>query len=684
MASPPSKRRREKESKGGGELASPPSKRRRKKESKGGGDLASRPSKRRLTKESKGGGDSLRNMSPLVVFAHGAGASSSSDWMIRWKEMLGNALNAVEVVTFDYPYISGGKRKAPPEAEKLVEYHSDIVRRAAAKHPGHPLILVGKSMGSRVSCMVAVKEDIRTSAIVCLGYPLKGGKDGLCPLDRLATVQKKMKSDNALHVIDGGDHSFKIGKKFLQSSGSSQAEAEEQAVKAIAEFISKSIESLRHMDSQLEALDTRLLGNIDATDARVVPASSFKKRGPAKGASLDVQPDRKKVLKTNEFGQPNEDCPNHRHFASHIGVLTRTHIPIIYQDFRQVPREHIQTVTDTLSQFYEFESQSWDASLIYITHRINETWRNYKKRLTAKYIKDNDPAVVRDGPVPPGISMEDWRVFVDQHSTEQFKCASARNKGNRAKLKGPACLGRRSMAVTRHKMAMERNLTSDAEVGRGDVYLRAHTSKDKVVQFPDLAEKLNELYSSNPASRMTDVDDALTQLLGPDSRGRMRGLGCSVGKTGLKKSAPARSKAETMTKEKESLAHEILEIKKSLDDIKAWIGMQQKARFGQNLSTFPTARSSEASSSDMIYVGKRCDLLGWGKRGVVARGKVHEVASNAIVHTQPLDEGAFGVVLTEIIQPDAPLWNEDGLACTIGEAGLGSFVQWGKDSLRIQ
>ncbi|XP_058095990.1 uncharacterized protein LOC131241253 isoform X1 [Magnolia sinica] len=230
--------------------------------------MASPPSKRRRKKESEEEGDSLRNISPLVVFAHGAGAPSSSDWMIRWKEMLGNALNAVEVVTFDYPYISGGKRKAPPKAEKLVEYHSDIVRKAAAKHSGHPLILAGKSMGSRVSCMVAVKEDIRPSAIVCLGYPLKipssngefvggivllqkmfwfsmqGSKDGLCPLDRLAAVQKKMKSVNALHVIDGGDHSFKIGKKFLQSSGSSQDEAEEQAVKAIAEFVSKSIESL--------------------------------------------------------------------------------------------------------------------------------------------------------------------------------------------------------------------------------------------------------------------------------------------------------------------------------------------------------------------------------------------------------------------------------------------------------
>ncbi|XP_043710950.1 KAT8 regulatory NSL complex subunit 3 [Telopea speciosissima] len=223
-------------------VSSPPSKRRRKEQN-----------------EAESAGASIQKISPLVVFAHGAGAPSTSDWMLRWKDMLGKSLDAVEVVTFDYPYISEGKRKAPPKAEKLVEYHSDVIKAAVAKFSGHPLILVGKSMGSRVSCMVAGQEDISASAIVCLGYPLKGmngairdetllqlntpvvfvqgSKDGLCPLDKLAAVRKKMKCANQLHVIDGGDHSFKIGKKHLQLNGLTQDEAEDQAIKAIAEFV---------------------------------------------------------------------------------------------------------------------------------------------------------------------------------------------------------------------------------------------------------------------------------------------------------------------------------------------------------------------------------------------------------------------------------------------------------------
>ncbi|KAL3742909.1 hypothetical protein ACJRO7_018246 [Eucalyptus globulus] len=205
----------------------------------------------------------IERSSPVVVLAHGAGAPSSSDWMFRWKEMLGKALHAVEVITFDYPYISGGKRRAPPKAEKLVEFHLDVVRKAAAKYPGHPLILAGKSMGSRVSCMVANEEGVCPSAIVCLGYPLKGingairdetllqlsvpvmfvqgSKDGLCPLEKLEAVREKMISTTRLYVIDGGDHSFKIAKKLLQSSGMTQDEAEDLAVQDIAKFVSNVI-----------------------------------------------------------------------------------------------------------------------------------------------------------------------------------------------------------------------------------------------------------------------------------------------------------------------------------------------------------------------------------------------------------------------------------------------------------
>lgn len=159
------------------------------------------------------------------------------------------------------PILLVGKKRAPPKAEKLVEFHKDIVKKTTDKYPAHPLILAGKSMGSRVSCMVAAEVDIDASAVICLGYPLKamggavrdetllqltvpvmfvqGSKDGLCPLEKLEAVCKKMKSHNELHVINGGDHSFKIGKKHLQIKGSTQDQAEDLAVQGVSSFVSR-------------------------------------------------------------------------------------------------------------------------------------------------------------------------------------------------------------------------------------------------------------------------------------------------------------------------------------------------------------------------------------------------------------------------------------------------------------
>uniref|UniRef100_A0A287HHZ4 KANL3/Tex30 alpha/beta hydrolase-like domain-containing protein n=2 Tax=Hordeum vulgare subsp. vulgare TaxID=112509 RepID=A0A287HHZ4_HORVV len=91
----------------------------------------------------------LTHRQPVVVFPHGAGAPSSSDWMTHWKEMVKDALDAIEVVTFDYPYMSGGKRRPPPKADKLVDHHLSVVKNVVAEHPGHPLVLMRKSMGSR-------------------------------------------------------------------------------------------------------------------------------------------------------------------------------------------------------------------------------------------------------------------------------------------------------------------------------------------------------------------------------------------------------------------------------------------------------------------------------------------------------------------------------------------------------
>ncbi|CAM8980321.1 unnamed protein product [Rhodiola kirilowii] len=103
------------------------------------------------------------------------------------------------------------EKESSSKAEKLIDYHLEVVNEASKKYPDHPLVLAGKSMGSREA-----NGKVRDETLLQLRTPtmfVQGSKDGLCPLERLEAVRTNMECPNKLHVIEGGDHSFKISKK---------------------------------------------------------------------------------------------------------------------------------------------------------------------------------------------------------------------------------------------------------------------------------------------------------------------------------------------------------------------------------------------------------------------------------------------------------------------------------------
>lgn len=196
-------------------------------------------------------------MTTLFLFAHGAGAGSSHPWMQAWAAALGEL---GQVVTFDYPYMAAG-RKAPDRLPKLLVAHREALEAARAEHAPERVILIGKSMGSRVGCHLSNEEDVEVSGVVCLGYPLKapsktakvrdevllamqtpilfvqGTRDRLCPLDLLAEVRPKLEAPNALHVVEEGDHSLKITKRHTKATGVTQEESDAAALQAIAAWL---------------------------------------------------------------------------------------------------------------------------------------------------------------------------------------------------------------------------------------------------------------------------------------------------------------------------------------------------------------------------------------------------------------------------------------------------------------
>jgi uncharacterized protein len=194
-------------------------------------------------------------MKRLILFAPGAGAPSSHPWMQNWKRRLSEI---GDVETLDYAYMRDG-RKRPDPLPKLIAAHREALSDARKRHPAESTILIGKSMGGRVGCHLSLEEKV--DGLICLGYPLcamgdraklrdevlrtlnipilfvQGTRDPLCPLDLLERVRAEMKTQNALHIVEGGDHSLRVPKRQLQATIRTQEEIDRQILKAIAGFV---------------------------------------------------------------------------------------------------------------------------------------------------------------------------------------------------------------------------------------------------------------------------------------------------------------------------------------------------------------------------------------------------------------------------------------------------------------
>lgn len=196
-------------------------------------------------------------MTPLFLFAPGAGAPSAHPWIQNWKRRLSES---GDVETFDYDYMREG-RKRPDPLPQLIAAHRKALDRARERHRGKSTILIGKSMGGRVGCHLSLEEKV--DGLICLGYPLcamgdrtklrdevlralttpilfvQGARDSLCPLDLLERVRAEMKAPNFLHLVEGGDHSLRVRKRHLQASGETQDDVDQKILTAIAGFINR-------------------------------------------------------------------------------------------------------------------------------------------------------------------------------------------------------------------------------------------------------------------------------------------------------------------------------------------------------------------------------------------------------------------------------------------------------------
>lgn len=123
-----------------------------------------------------------------ILLATGAGTGQEHDGVAGLRRRLANA--GATVMTFEYAYRAAG-RTYPDRLAKLLAVH-----RAAASHlrerVGELLVLAGRSMGGRMSTMLAAENE-PCRAVVVYGYPLHpAGRPDKLRVEHLSAVTVPM------------------------------------------------------------------------------------------------------------------------------------------------------------------------------------------------------------------------------------------------------------------------------------------------------------------------------------------------------------------------------------------------------------------------------------------------------------------------------------------------------------
>lgn len=180
------------------------------------------------------------------VFAHGAGAGMTHDFIVR--VAAGLSERDIATLRYQFPYMEKASKRpdAPAVAHATVRA---AVAEAARCCAGLALIAGGKSFGGRMTSQaqaIAPLNGVRGLAF--LGFPLhpagkpsderakhlenihipmlflQGSRDKLAELTLLEPVIRRLGTPASLHVVAEGDHSFHVPARSGKNDGQAMGE----------------------------------------------------------------------------------------------------------------------------------------------------------------------------------------------------------------------------------------------------------------------------------------------------------------------------------------------------------------------------------------------------------------------------------------------------------------------------
>ena len=191
----------------------------------------------------------------LLVVAHGAGADMNHVFMEEISTRL--AERKLATFRFQFPYAEAGRRRPSPGPMLRATVRAALEAGPGAA-PDLPVVAAGKSMGGRMTSLLAAEDGIEARGIVFFGFPLHGAgkppssergehlaetgvpllflqgtRDKLADLELLEPLVEGLGPRATLHRVEGADHGFHV----LKRSGRTDPEVLDELADATRAFV---------------------------------------------------------------------------------------------------------------------------------------------------------------------------------------------------------------------------------------------------------------------------------------------------------------------------------------------------------------------------------------------------------------------------------------------------------------
>ncbi|XP_026423140.1 uncharacterized protein LOC113319057 isoform X2 [Papaver somniferum] len=351
-------------------------------------------------------------------------------------------------------------------------------------------------------------------------------------------------------------------------------------------------------------------------------------------------------------------------FANAIGKIVRARCPPAIDDWRMVPEIMKDDIWKNLVADYVIPQVSKPN----ILSRARISWKNWKSQLRVEMDKHETVAEKkRNMPERLITNREDWEHFVDFCNTEEDRKRRTIGKKSREALQFLHSTGRTGLFRKKYDMEKE---SPTGEVNRAVLFVETHVTK--TLNNPESSSisdvklrKMKELVDADPNGQKDIDNDAVTLICGRDRHGHVRGMGGGLSRTTMRASAPIIETLRKVRQENKSMQSEI-HLFKTQHGTRMQDGISTSSN--QSAPQVPDEFNVPAISSNVP--ASLCFMKNFKGR-TIALGRLNTA--------DPAMEHVYSIIVEEIFDRDAELFDEDG---KLGDIVIGGVINWPKACIK--